>query len=148
MVLFRKKKESCEVERLVQLTIIQGNNETNDTPGKVFDLQCGNNVIGRDPLCEVILNSETVSRRHANIKVSYDKKKFTVIDLGSANGVIIKPSTLLRNGKKSLKSGAEIQIGEILLKLLAIDQDEGLQTLTFDMKNLIEDLPKKGPKED
>lgn len=148
MVLFRKKKESCEAERFVQLTIIQGNNETDDTPGKVFDLQCGNNVIGRDPLCEVILNSETVSRRHANIKVSYDKKKFTVIDLGSANGVIIKPSTLLRSGKKPLKSGAEIQIGEILLKLLAIDQDEGLQTLTVDVKNLIGDLPKKGPKED
>ena len=148
MVLFRKKKESCEAERLVQLTIIHGNNETDDTPGKVFDLQCGNNVIGRDPLCEVILNSETVSRRHANIKVSYDKKKFTVFDLGSANGVIIKPSTLLRSDKKSLKSGAEIQIGEILLKLLAIDQDEGLQTLTVDIKNMIEDLPKKELKKD
>ncbi len=148
MVLFRKKKESCETERLVHLTIIHGNNETDDTPGKIFDLQCGNNVIGRDPLCEVILNSETVSRRHANIKVSYDKKKFTVIDLGSANGVIIKPSTLLRSSKKSLKSGAEIQIGEILLKLLAIDQEEGLQTLTVDMQDLIEDFPKKGPKEE
>jgi len=46
------------------------------------------------------------------------KKKFTIIDLGSANGVLIKPSTILRNGKKSLKSGDEIQIGEVLLKPL------------------------------
>ena len=148
MVLFRKKKESCEAERLVQLTIIQGNEKTADLPGKAFELQCGNNVIGRDPLCEIILNSETVSRRHANIKVSYDKKKFTVFDLGSSNGVIIKPSTLIRNNKKSVNSGAEVQIGEILLKLLAIDQDEGLQTLTVDIKNMIEDLPKKELKKD
>lgn len=148
MVLFRKKKESCEAERLVQLTIIQGNKKTDDLPGKVFELQCGNNIIGRDPLCEIILNSETVSRRHANIKVSYDKKKFTILDLGSANGVIIKPSTLLRNGKKSLRSGAEVHIGEILLKLLAIDQDDGLQTLTVDMKNIIQGIPPDRTKEE
>ncbi len=148
MVLFRKKKESCEAERIVQLTIIQGNKETEDLPGKAFELQCGNNVIGRDPLCEIILNSETVSRRHANIKVSYDKKKFTVFDLGSSNGVVIKPSTLIRNNKKSVRSGAEIQIGEILLKLLAIDQDEGLQTMTVDMKNLMQADPEAKTKKE
>ena len=148
MVLFRKKKESCVAERLVQLTIIQGNKKTEDMPGKAFELQCGNNVIGRDPLCEIILNSETVSRRHANIKVSYDKKKFTVFDLGSSNGVIIKPSTLIRNNKKSVNSGAEIQIGEILLKLLAIDQDEGLQTMTVDMKNLMQVIPEDKTKKE
>jgi len=141
MVLFRKKKESCTVDRLVQLTIIQGNKRTKDLPGKVFGLECGNNIIGRDPLCEIILNSETVSRRHANLKVSYDKKNFTIIDLGSSNGVIIKPSTLLRNNKKPLESGAEIQIGEILLKFLVIDQEEGLQTMTVDMRNLMQGVP-------
>lgn len=148
MVLFRKKKESCEAERIVQLTIIQGNKKTDDLPGKVFELQCGNNIIGRDPLCEIILNSETVSRRHANIKVSYDKKKFTIIDLGSSNGVVIKPSILIRNNKKPINSGAEIQIGEILLKFLAIDQDEGLQTMTVDMKNIVQGMPSNKAKKE
>ncbi|MFP4082513.1 MAG: hypothetical protein ACLFVG_07110 [Candidatus Aminicenantes bacterium] len=60
-----------------------------------------------------------------------------MIDLGSSNGVIIKPSTILKNGKTSLKSGDELQIGEILLKLLAIDQDEALQTMTVDVKELL-----------
>lgn len=143
MVLFRKKKESSDSERIVQLTIINGNNDTDDIPGKIFNLQCGNNIIGRDSLCEVVLNSETVSRRHANLKVNYDKKKFTVIDLGSANGVLIKPSTIIRKGKKSLKSGDEIQIGEILLKLLAIDQDEALQTMTVDVKDLLKEIEEK-----
>ena len=53
MVLFRKKKVSCESDRTVQLTIIHGNNDTGDIPGKIFDLQSGNNIIGRDPVCEV-----------------------------------------------------------------------------------------------
>lgn len=136
MVLFRKKKESSDAHRIVQLTIIEGNNDTGDPPGKVFDLQCGNNFIGRDPLCEIILNSGTVSRRHANLKVSYDKKKFSIIDLGSFNGVIIKPSTIIKKGKKSIHSGDEIQIGEILLKLLAIDQDPQLQTMGVDVQEL------------
>lgn len=134
------------MDRIIQLTIIQGNNDTGDLPGKVFNLQSGNNIIGRDLLCEIVLNSGTVSRRHANLKMSYDKKKFTIIDLGSSNGVIIKPSTILRNGKKSLRSGDEIQIGEILMKLLAIDQDDALQTMTVDVKDLlkkVKDIPKK-----
>lgn len=134
------------MDRIIQLTIIQGNNDTGDLPGKVFNLQSGNNIIGRDLLCEIVLNSGTVSRRHANLKMSYDKKKFTIIDLGSSNGVIIKLSTILRNGKKSLRSGDEIQIGEILMKLLAIDQDDALQTMTVDVKDLlkkVKDIPKK-----
>ena len=146
MVLFRKKKESHDSDRIVQLTIIHGNNDTGDIPGKIFNLRCGNNIMGRDSLCEIVLNSETVSRRHANLKVSYDRKKFTVVDLGSANGVLIKPSTIIRNGKKLLKSGDEIQIGEILLKLLAIDQDETLRTMTVDVKDMIKEENQEGKK--
>jgi pSer/pThr/pTyr-binding forkhead associated (FHA) protein len=137
MVLFRKKAETREQDKTVQLMVVHGNNETGDNTGKIFDLQCGNNIMGRDPLCEIRFNSGTVSRKHANLKVSYDKKKFTIFDLGSANGVIIKPKTLLKNGKRALKSGDEFQIGEIVLKLITIDQDEGLQTMTVNIKDLL-----------
>jgi len=146
MVLFRKKKESDDVNRIVQLTIIEGNNDTGDPPGKVFNLQSGNNFIGRDLLCEIVLNSGTVSRRHANLKVSYDKKKYSIIDLGSFNGLIIKPSTVIKKGKESIHSGDEIQIGEILLKLLAIDQDEQLQTLGVDVQDLLKQSKEKTQK--
>jgi len=50
--------------------------------------------------------------------------------------VIIKPSTIIKKGKKSIHSGDEIQIGEILLKLLAIDQDPQLQTMGVDVQEL------------
>jgi pSer/pThr/pTyr-binding forkhead associated (FHA) protein len=137
MVLFRKKAEACEQDRMVQLMIVHGNKDTGDNTGKIFDLQCGNNVMGRDPLCEIRFSSGTVSRRHANLKVSYDKQKFTIFDLGSSNGVIIKPKTIVKNGKKPLVPGDEFQIGEILLKLVIIDQDDGLQTMAVDIKDLL-----------
>lgn len=143
MVIFRKKSETDDSKRIVQLTIIQGNNDTDDNPGKVFNLHPGNNLIGRDSFCEVVLNSGTVSRRHANLKVSYNKKKFTVIDLGSANGIIVNPSTVLKKAKMLIKSGDEIQVGEILLKLLAIDQDKTHQTEAIDIKDLLKQIKAK-----
>ena len=130
--------DSCATDRILQLTITKGNSKTDDIPGKVFTLQCGNNVIGRDPLCEVILNSGTVSRRHCNLKVSYDKSKFTLYDLESANGIIVLPNTILRKDKKIIKSGDEFQIGEICLQLIAIDQDNAMQTMTVDVKEYFE----------
>lgn len=146
MVIFRKKTETDESKRVVQLTIVQGNNDTNDNPGKVFNLHPGNNLIGRDSFCEVVLNSSTVSRRHANLKVSYDKKKFSVTDFGSANGVVIKPSTILKKGKMFIDSGDEIQVGEIHLKLVAIDQDRVHQTEAIDVKDLLDQLKNKKQK--
>jgi pSer/pThr/pTyr-binding forkhead associated (FHA) protein len=143
MVIFRKKTETDESKRIVQLTIVQGNNDTDDKPGKVFNLHPGNNLIGRDSFCEVVLNSGTVSRRHANLKVNYDRKKFFIIDFGSANGVVIKPSTILKKGKMPIKSGDEIQVGEILLKFLAIDQDKAHQTEAIDVKDLLKQLKDK-----
>jgi len=143
MVIFRKKTETDESRRIIQLTIVEGNNDTDDNPGKVFNLHPGNNLIGRDSFCEVVLNSGTVSRRHANLKVSYDRKKFSIIDFGSANGIVIKPSTILKKGKMFIKSGDEIQVGEILLKFLAIDQNKAHKTEAIDVKDLLKQLKDK-----
>jgi len=137
MVLFRKKAEARDSDRIIQLMIVHGNADTGDTTGKIFDLQCGNNVMGRDPLCEIRFNSGTVSRKHANLKVSYDKQSFTIIDLGSSNGIFIKPKTHLKKGKKAINSDDEFQIGEIILKLVTIDQDDTLQTMTVDINDLL-----------
>jgi len=137
MVLFRKKAETNDSDKILQLMIVHGNADTGDTTGKIFDLQSGNNIMGRDPLCEIRFNSGTVSRKHANLKVSYDKQNFTIIDLGSSNGVVIKPKTHLKKGKKAIHSGDEFQIGEIVLKLVIIDQDDALQTMAVDIGDLL-----------
>ncbi|MCJ7579733.1 MAG: FHA domain-containing protein [Candidatus Aminicenantes bacterium] len=137
MVLFRKKAGTRDSDRILQLMIVHGNADTGDTTGKIFNLQSGNNVMGRDPLCEIRFNSGTVSRKHANLKVSYDKKNFTIIDLGSSNGVVIKPKIHLKNGKQAINSGDEFQIGEIVLKLITLDQDDALQTMAVDINDLL-----------
>jgi pSer/pThr/pTyr-binding forkhead associated (FHA) protein len=110
--------------RTIQFTIIEGNAETGDAPGKHFKLHVGDNLIGRGAMCDVILNSPTISRRHANLRVSFDQRSFTIEDLGSANGVRVG-SRVLKLSKQPMESGEEVQVGEIKLRLLAVDKDDG-----------------------
>ncbi len=139
MVIFRRRKESVASDRVIQLAITLGDSTTNDQTGKTFDLHSGDNIIGRDLLCEVVLHSGTVSRKHANLRVSYDKNKFTLYDLGSANGVFIPPSTVLRNKNKTLESGDEFQVGEIRLKLVVSMSGENSQTMNVDFLRLMQE---------
>jgi len=143
MVIFRRRKGSAASDRVIQLAIIQGDSATNDQTGKTFDLHSGDNIIGRDLLCEVVLHSGTVSRKHANLRVSYDKNKFTLYDLGSANGVFIPPSTVLRNKNKTIESGDEFQVGEIRLKLVVSMSGENFQTMNVDFLRLMQEKQKE-----
>jgi pSer/pThr/pTyr-binding forkhead associated (FHA) protein len=143
MVIFRRRKESAASDRVIQLAIIQGDSAANDQTGKTFDLHSGDNIIGRDLLCEVVLHSGTVSRKHANLRVSYDKNKFTLYDLGSANGVFIPPSTVLRNKNKAIESGDEFQVGEIRLKLVVSMSGENFQTMNMDFLRLMQEKQKE-----
>jgi pSer/pThr/pTyr-binding forkhead associated (FHA) protein len=143
MVIFRRRKESVASDRVIQLAITRGNSATNDETGKTFDLHPGDNIIGRDLLCEVVLHSGTVSRKHANLRVSYDRSKFTLHDLGSANGVLIPPSTVLRNKNKTIESGTEFQVGEISLKIVVRMGVENLQTMNVDFLSLMQEKQKE-----
>ena len=60
-------------------------------------------------------------------------------------GIIVLPDTLLRKGKKTIKSGDSIQVGEIGLKLLALDQDDAMETMTVDVRSLFEQNKKDNP---
>jgi pSer/pThr/pTyr-binding forkhead associated (FHA) protein len=143
MVIFRRRKESAASDRVVQLAITQGDSAANDQTGKTFDLHGGDNIIGRDLLCEVVIHSGTVSRKHANLRVSYDKTKFMLHDLGSANGVFIPPSTVLRNKNKTIEPGDEFQVGEIRLKLVVSMSGENFQTMNVDFLRLMQEKQKE-----
>lgn len=143
MVIFRRRKGSMASDRVIQLAITKGNSTTNDEAGKTFDLHGGDNIIGRDLLCEVVLHSGTVSRKHANLRVSHDKSKFMLYDLGSANGVFIPPSTVLRNKNRAIASGDEFQVGEILLKLVVSMSGENFQTMNVDFFKLMQERQKE-----
>ena len=59
-------------------------------PGKIFDLEGEEWVLGRSPDCDVVLDAAAVSRRH--LIVRNDNGPFSVKDLGSRNGTYINGS--------------------------------------------------------
>jgi hypothetical protein len=69
----------------------------------------GDNVVGRDPACDVWIDNRTVSRRHARIVVAAERA--TLEDLGSKNGTRIGDLPLA--GPRDLRDGDRIQFGEV-----------------------------------
>jgi DNA-binding winged helix-turn-helix (wHTH) protein len=74
------------------------------TTGRV-PLVAGNNIVGRDPSARVWLDSPSVSRQHARIRIEGDRA--TVEDLGSKNGTRARDArvtcaTLLADGDELL----------------------------------------------
>src|SRR5262245_30915116 len=73
--------------------------------------------VGRRDDNDVVLSNVSVSRHHA--KILDELGQFHVVDLGSANGVLI-------NGKKvversPIKLGDEIGVGKFLLRFVELD---------------------------
>jgi len=69
-----------------------------------FALHSGENVLGRDPACDVPLESSSVSRRHARITVL--GAEATIEDLHSKNGTFI--------GDRRVKSRCRLSNGDIV----------------------------------
>lgn len=54
-----------------------------------FRLKEGENIVGRDPQCDVFLDTPGVSRRHASIRLDSRSKTVLLQDLGSTNGTLL-----------------------------------------------------------
>lgn len=74
-------------------------------------LSDGENVIGRDPAAEVLLDVAGVSRRHARIVMS--ERGAVLEDLGSKNGTTIGEQPL--TGRVALRDGDQIHVGPALI---------------------------------
>jgi DNA-binding winged helix-turn-helix (wHTH) protein len=81
--------------------------------GRRFDLAEGENVLGRGSDSTVWLDDETVSRRHAVIRIDASGNA-ELVDLGSKNGTILR-GRRLRGGEK-LEDGEEFLIGTVPLR--------------------------------
>jgi serine phosphatase RsbU (regulator of sigma subunit) len=68
-------------------------------------------ILGRDPACEVVLDDQQVSSRHARIVRTEDG--CTIEDLGSKNGTVVGNHEL--TGPQRLKDGDRIEIGSTRL---------------------------------
>jgi diguanylate cyclase (GGDEF)-like protein len=97
------------------LTVIVG-----DQPGKMHQLSGASMIIGRGPECDIRLDSDGVSRRHARILNA--GAQYMIEDLGSTNGtwiddVAVKPGPL--------PAGARIRVGtEVVVRFDLMDDAE------------------------
>ena len=76
--------------------------------GKRFSLLPGPILIGRSVRCQLVLDDELVSRRHANITIS-DSGRAVLEDLNSVNGVFVEGRQV--NNSYVLTPGEHIVIG-------------------------------------
>lgn len=88
---------------------------------KTYELKAGDNFLGRLPDCDIQIDSNMVSRKHA--RVFAVEEQFLIEDLGSGNGTFV-------NGQKidkpmRLKSNDRIKLGPVLFRYEGIDTPPG-----------------------
>jgi len=107
------------------LTILQGPKRKNACLvqysgaklGKRYPLTETQNVVGRSPTVQIIINEASVSRQHARFVLVGDN--VIVEDLGSSNGTFV--NDVRTDGTSQLKDGDIIRLGTVLLKFFAHD---------------------------
>ena len=74
--------------------------------GREFALVGGTSVLGRDATCDIVLSDKLVSKRHVRFEVG---DAVEVVDLGSANGVVIDGGM---SGRVRIENTETMLIGE------------------------------------
>ncbi len=77
-----------------------------------FDIKGDETVIGRLPECDVQLNTNTVSRKHA--KVSREGSQYFVEDLGSGNGTFVNGQQIKE--RVAINNQDRIKLGPMLMR--------------------------------
>lgn len=80
---------------------------------RTYPLEAGEQIVGRDPGCAVWLNDDSVSRRHARIRVEPDSRTSTLEDLHSTNGTFVGRHRV--DTATPLADGSRIRIGSVEL---------------------------------
>ena len=93
--------------------------------GDDIPLRSGENLIGRDPSCTIVIESSGVSRRHARLLI--EGGGATLEDLGSKNGTFIGTKRI--NGATELRSGDEIIIGTTSFAIRAVNALPSTKTI-------------------
>ncbi len=81
--------------------------------GSRYPLDHNPTVLGRENDCQIVVEDESVSRRHASIQAEEDG--YTVIDLQSTNGTFVNEA---RVSSQKLKDGDYLHIGNCIYRFL------------------------------
>jgi DNA-binding winged helix-turn-helix (wHTH) protein len=85
----------------------------------------GEHLLGRSPDLDVYLNSPSVSRRHARIRIS--AREMTLEDLGSKNGTYVR-GVRLDEAPVALEDGDEMRLGSIRVKFRVVGAEGSTDT--------------------
>jgi pSer/pThr/pTyr-binding forkhead associated (FHA) protein len=90
-------------------------------------LQPGLHRVGRDPLCEIQLTDESVSRRHATVRV--DAKEARIADDASRNGVRVNGERV--TSPRVLLDGDRVQVGTVEMQFVVEEGETPLAENAF-----------------
>jgi len=112
--------EAVENCGMASLKILQGSE-----PGRLFELDGEQSVVGRSPECDVVLDVAAISRRHAILidetGLNEETSGFFVQDLGSRNGTYINSQRVV--DRAPIRHGDKMLICDILFEF--INEAEG-----------------------
>lgn len=106
---------ASQVSRDWALTILSGSQA-----GRIARLGRGETIVGRSSSAHVVLEDESLSRRHVSISVG--AAGVVVRDLGSTNGTFVEGARV--ESEVKLAAGGRIELGDTLLRLEKLASDE------------------------
>ena len=87
-----------------------------DSTARTLPLPAGTVTIGRDSTCNIVLDDNKASRKHAQI--TWDGMEYYVTDLGSRNGTYLENTKLLPGMAEVWKQNQNLRIGDTWLRLI------------------------------
>ena len=93
--------------------------------GRSWPLHGGDNVVGRDPAADVVIDAASVSRRHAVIRVEGSEAR--VFDLESKNGTFV--AGVPASQPTLLSDGDEIVFGTVAARWEVVRADASTETV-------------------
>jgi predicted component of type VI protein secretion system len=87
--------------------------------GPPVEVEKEQNVVGRDPGCDIVVTDGSVSRRHARLELR--GSEWWVVDQGSANGTYINS---VRVAEQALKNGQELRFGALSYQVDLVEDPE------------------------
>ena len=102
-------------------------------PGREFELEGQQWVVGRSPECDVVLDAASVSRRHLILLM--ENEQFFVQDLGSRNGTYINGTRV--KDRAQLRNRDQMLICDILFEFLSDESRHQLAGADPDASSLV-----------